>query len=586
MKQLITFVALLMPFLIHSQVTKSDLVREIVNEKVKDLNAEQLLFEARHQLRGSTEIKVTTNTTPQIQEGEPMLVVNPTDSNNIVLSYVTFAASLVVPIYYSLDGGASWNVSSFRTDNWYNQDPQRAQLALSGGGDPVLAFDNDGKLYFGWLSLGINSSTFDGDFYVAWAESIDKGQSFRTIPGNDVFSYGAVNLISGMVLNKGDGLFDRPWFAVDRSGGAFDGSLYCVGLFIKNEVTTHQGDGIMLRVKRKGENKFDENYYPVAPNTATQFATVEVDDNGRVHVVYGNLETQDIVHRVSEDGGLTFSIPNKVGDINYDPAAPKVIHDRDNPAPSLTIDNFNDRLHVAYGFLTNDGQSLPMYAHSQNNGRAWSDPVSLLDFIPIDPYDQGILPTLGCNNVGEVSASFFALDQNNTGDFVVMESRDQGQSFDGYEVISSQPTAFASYPLNNTFSETFFGDYFESVRHGCKHYSAFSDGRNGTGPKVYISITDHCSGISSTKTIYVNDRLNVFPNPNNGSFHISVEDVSQGEKGSLKIYEVSSGKEVYNQQIKVTKDNLVIDTDLQSGVYDAVLILGGAYYRSDMFIVE
>lgn len=112
-------------------------------------------------------------------------------------------------------------------------------LQIAGGGDPIMDFDKNGKLYYSWLYLGIDASFSEGQFLVYWAWSDNKGADFQTAPGEDQFiSKGGLSFLTGDITNFGDGIFDRPWLSIDKSDGPNANTLYCAGLFIPNDTTS------------------------------------------------------------------------------------------------------------------------------------------------------------------------------------------------------------------------------------------------------------------------------------------------------------------------------------------------------------
>ena len=78
--------------------------------------------------------------------------INPTDSNNIVISWMKMEPSnssmpLVFSTYYTTDFGETWNEGSI---NFIPREIESNE-SMSGGGDPMIVFDTNGNVYIAWL---------------------------------------------------------------------------------------------------------------------------------------------------------------------------------------------------------------------------------------------------------------------------------------------------------------------------------------------------------------------------------------------------------------------------------------------------
>ncbi|HMV24952.1 MAG TPA: hypothetical protein PKA71_11510, partial [Saprospiraceae bacterium] len=95
---------------------RKEALKEIIREKLHTARFKQN-FEKHApfiiQKRTNQEIKLSNATSLDVTEAEPYIAINPTDTNNIVVSFMDFTQSLDFRIYYTLDGGATWQLSSF-----------------------------------------------------------------------------------------------------------------------------------------------------------------------------------------------------------------------------------------------------------------------------------------------------------------------------------------------------------------------------------------------------------------------------------------------------------------------------------------
>lgn len=517
-----------------------------------------------------------TNNDDDIQEGEPFIAINPTDSLNIVISYMQLDAmgSLAFPVYSSFDGGESWAVSSYQAAAELVED---GYTFPAGGGDPILAFDNNGRLYFSFLYLAfidqIDLFTFAPRVTTYWAYSDDGGLTFET-PSDNIIASARIGLLSGAVT-EGDGFLDRPWFAVDRSGGACDGMLYASGWFIRSD-TSALPSGMVVRRKLPGVDAFEDVHVRASVDTLVQFGNVQTDDNGTLHIVYGNLISDNIMYAFSTDCGASFSTPVAVGDFVWDENSTDfAIIDRDNPASGLGVAAETGNPHVVWTSFEN-GQSTAYYARSTDAGATWETPVNFNDLLP-ESNTQAYFPNLAVSPSGKVSVSWFDLDSLDSGLYTFAESQDGGANFSDITPLSTAPTPFAEYNIcdpNNPYGPPclFFGDYFGSTRTECKSYSVWADGRESQGPKIYVGITSHCDNVTSTTDFYpITDKISLqslFPNPANERVNLDIE-LKQNTDLMIDLYD-TQGRVIqqFTQTYANGQHQISLDIgDLSAGVY-------------------
>ena len=438
-------------------------VNELLLESIKEKNRHPYMTSQTSPpqedvlgLRSAQEIKFTNSQNASSSEGEPYIAVNPNDSNHLVLSYMDLTTTLNMPVYYSYDGGASWEQSPFSTLSAFDTDTIYDNHVLVGGGDPVLVFDDDHTLYFSWITLGINTTTSLGKFALWWAYSEDGGQSFTLAPGHQHFiSRGSVNLLTGAIGTYGDGVFDRNWLDVDLSKGPYHGTLYCAGQYFAKLDPGETASGISLRTKRAGAISFENQNKKISPGAATQFTNIGVDGSGNVHVIYGNLEENLIAHQVSKDGGFNFSTPHTISSFEYIFNGNKLIHNRENPVPSLAIDKSDNSLHVAWTSYGSDQVVTGYYSSSTDLGETWSRPMALTDLAGSE-FKHSMMPAVATNASGDLSVGWYALTDRLVSDFYAAQKKKGNDHFDVAELISSNSTNFRAYDANDPISVVFF----------------------------------------------------------------------------------------------------------------------------------
>jgi hypothetical protein len=152
---------------------------------------------------GDTSFAFADGTTCFNPQNEQNIVVNPTNRNNIVTSANDYRGNGICVAYVSMDGGATWHDhlmsgwTSFTTGNG-------VFLNTGCGGDPVLAFGQDGTLYY--VGLTFNVDKFPRQMSgVAISKSTDGGVHWSKPV---MISYNA----------SGNFFFDKPWVSVSNDG--------------------------------------------------------------------------------------------------------------------------------------------------------------------------------------------------------------------------------------------------------------------------------------------------------------------------------------------------------------------------------
>lgn len=489
-------------------VAQQDILKEIIKEKLRVTEYNEFSNRTSTLLDGENEIKLTNET--NTNEGEPYIAVNPNNPDNIVVGYMnSSSASLTYPIFYSFDGGENWTQSDFDSAAIFN-DGSFPESSIGGGGDPIFAFDDTGRLYFSWSYLGVNPNTSETLFLVYQASSDDGGVSWDVADGDAKFiGQGGIDLSTGTITDFGTGLFDRPWFATDKSGGTHNGNLYVCGFFISN--TNNPNDwGIAVRRKLAGSDSFEEGRVIVSTIPTVQYSSLAVDSAGNVHVTFADTLQNLVMHSVSVDGGETFSTPTVIGSFSFDFMGPDLVNINENPAINLAVDPSNNNLYIVWNSFEDSAQGF--FSFSDDGGVTWSTPQNISNLAGMED-QQAYLPTVASNNENNVSISWYSLDANDAGHFMVFESTDGGLSWEDPIQISAEITEFDEY----FDGDSFFGDYYTSDRAGCITYSAWSDGRGLAGPKIYVGITDHCLLSVDTVEIIPNDPelevKTIYPNP-------------------------------------------------------------------------
>jgi hypothetical protein len=477
----------------------------------------------------SIEKKLSTNPS-NTDEGESFIAINPANPAQMVMSFMEDPLNgLRFPVYFSNDSGNTWTKSSFSTASVLSQDMPGGFLA--GGGDPVLAYDQSGKLFFTWIYLGLTAGQDTVSEFMYWASSMDNGQTWTVAPGNARY-IGQCNLdaLFGSPLPGSDAFYDRQWLAVDRSSGPYAGRVYVSFLHIDlNTGVT----GIYVKHFDPSTNSWSAGT-PVYNGTG-QFANVAVDNNGVLHVTCADLDFNQILHVSSTNGGQTFSSPHLIfqgHNLFGAQSSFTKVQDRENAAVSLTVDGAND-LHVVWSDFDDfsTGGYSSFYSRSTNGGLTWDVPVNLSTMLPGNI--NGLMPVVSAYQ-NKVTIGTYGVDALTSSNFYTVTSTDNGATWDTASVISTQQTLFS----NPTNVGRWFGDYSSAVRTQCKSYSIWSDGRGITGPKMYVALTRECDPLSVPELTPVNASFSIkalYPNPVSAEITINLNS-DRNNKLNVEVY--------------------------------------------------
>lgn len=242
-----------------------------------------------------------SNTTTDV-EAEVHAAINPLDSNNIVVAAISLVpGSLDIAVYNTLDFGITWNKATIDVSPHGN--------TILGGGDPVLAYDANGKLYLTWIYLYQRTGIMDtlyADMY--WAYSMDGGTTWIREPNpGDVIGFAKLdfgfNILEGAFL-------DKQWMQTDFAGN----------LFLSTSEITSSDFNIINKLKLSTGTTFNSG--SVRINDPLRDGTIPcsqtIDANGNIYTAFGSFTDPtgltDLAMTVakSNNGGISFTSPVKV----------------------------------------------------------------------------------------------------------------------------------------------------------------------------------------------------------------------------------------------------------------------------------
>lgn len=540
-----------------------NLLEETINEKIKFprdffhkiLEGKVVIDNQNHKPENSIKNKDFLHSFYEMEvsgislvESEIHAAINPFDSNNIIISPIRQKPGdqiqvIDCPVYFTKDFGKTWNESEFSAK------PSRDNVFLAGGGDPVLAFDAEGKAYHTWINLyftriGNNYDSVFADMY--WAKSNDGGEEWIRSANDRVGrGLGKYTLNSTYGLNK---MLDKQWIAVDRSNSPFKNNLYVV----LTEITAGTTNNSRIKLFKKLADADTFQIESVQINKYTynlvQFSSIDVDHKGTIHITfYGNNgSVNSLFYSNSTDGGNTFSPEIKITDFTF--AGSRIILGNQNdrvvgmsqqrfyPCPILAVDKSEKSpnagniylVWTANGINSVKGDGMDIYfTSSSDNGQSWSSPSIINDDEKGKKVSQ-YYPSITVNKRGVVIISWYDRRHDSTDNkahYYMTASFDGGKTFLPNYRITGLETNFSRVGIkNNNFG---IGEYNQVLASDYYAIPVWADGRTNDGNlniyTAFIPLDESLLSVERVANIYNTVTLEeIFPNPAKNRISVKV----------------------------------------------------------------
>jgi hypothetical protein len=371
-----------------------------------------------------------TNTRPE----EVAIAIDPTNLARIV------AGSNLDWVYYSWDGGLSWEERSLRSD------------AFGVWGDPSLAFDSAGRLYYAHLSNTLDPGYFLDRIVVQ--RSTDAGASFddgtATVP-------------------RPPRQQDKSWIAADLTGSRWQDRLYVAWTEFDRYGSSRPEDRSRILLSHSADA--GASWSPpvvvsdVEGNAEDGDQTVEgavpaVGPDGQVYLSWGG--PLGIVLDRSLDGGETFGadtfVTDQPGGWAFDVSGLRRVNGMPITLCDTSSGPHRGRLFVVWSDQRQGPSDTDVFVtHSDDEGATWSAPLRVNDdasgrhqFFPWASLDP---------ETGHLHVVFYDRrdTSGDTTDVFVARSTDGGESFENARVSESSFTPTTSL---------FVGDYIGIAARG------------------------------------------------------------------------------------------------------------------------
>jgi hypothetical protein len=428
-------------------------------------------------------------------DGEPNMAVNPNNPRHMVVAWMGLTLSgsttlITIKTRATFDGGKTWSsivALPHFASKW-------------GSADPTMVFHRTGKLYLA---------------YIDYRQAVDSGGVYLFSSSNGGLAWN----FESQVLDGRESAklpLDRPWMAIDNSGGAYDGTLY---------ITTKPAPWIpapnrpYLKVSSDGKTwsatRFiDTTGFLVGNFIQAPMATPAVNANGKFMAVYPSyLASQNVYGQMylasSNSKGATFqynsavSNPVSAGDTNLKSGYLLLAHPNDPNAAIFT------------GIEGRNGDADVFVYRTNNAGKKWNAGVRVND----DTIGNGKLQDLVWANWGKGgNLAVCWRDRRNSGkgfaqgaDCYCTVSTDSGKSFQKNIRMTANTAAFHNvlYQSGN--------DFMSCALNGDTLVAVWGDVRNSK-LEIWESSVNWKKTTGSVPQLIVSESLlpvNIWPQPAN-----------------------------------------------------------------------
>ena len=482
----------------------------------------------------------------EVFDGEPFLAINPNQPQQMVVAWMGYLPlnQLVIKIRTTVDAGQNW--SEITTI------PHKKPIYTSA--DPSVEFDNNGNVYLA---------------YVDYSHALDSGAVYLRKSVDGGLNWGeAVEVITMHAEVENKKPIDRPWMAIDKSGGDTDGNIYITTMnALKGfPLVTAPYHPYFMR-STDGGNSFstwqhlDTDGWIAGNIIRGAMANPTVSANGTLHIVYPSWYFPQSFYpqffiASSANAGTSFerNLITPIANNFSDELAKKGY---------LLIADPSNNLHLAFINLEAEyGDGDVFLRESFDAGANWTEFERVND----DPIENNRMQDL-------VWADF---DQD--GDLVV-SWRDRRNAPDSTYTTSTEIWAAVKCKDSSHFSTNFIisdlsvahdtilegaGNDFMCIAFENDTINAvWGDTRDGKLNIWFQRIKKDGSFLSIQKIASeTNPIINVYPNPATNELHITGQEILE-----ITLYN-QTGKMVYQTKNKNTIESITVNVNtLEKGMY-------------------
>lgn len=496
-------------------------------------------------------------------DGEPYIAVNPANQNNIIAGWMRMRpdGKIWIATRASFDQGGTWSAINYMPHD----------TVINGSADVSIAFHSSGIAYLSWINFRTSPDTAGAIFV---SKSVDGGLTWGT-PNK---------VIDG--TDKPDLPFDRPWIAVDNSGGINDGTIFVTAMSAYFYVGQHH---IYLRTSNDNGltwstiKQIDTVGFSVGSLTVS-YGGISIGSDGRAYMSFISYDVSvspyvKYYSITTTDLGVTFD-RNEIGTVFLAPGADFTKGWSLKASPTVAgfaVLTWVDKRYGDYDILL---------SKTMNGGINWSAPIKIND----DARNNGVIQDLVWSDFspsGNFGIAWRDRRLNGAGTMVPFDiygavSVDSANSFCPNFRVTSVSSPQFTVTKGNSFLGCAMSDSSICINWG--------DYRNSPDWDIYFNKTDIFSLFTSVKEITTTYKsIELYPNPANHSIQVLFSLPSDINNSNIVIFNSlgqvariisvpldQSGN--YSQQIDISQ--------FSNGIYYLFLKSKNTYLKNTTFIKE
>jgi hypothetical protein len=481
---------------------------------------------------------------------EPSIAINPANSNNIIAAWMKLSGfTLAIGTSYSNDGGSTWSTPVLIPHLY----PGFTMADVS------LTFSSTGAAYMSYIDL--HPSQDSG--FVMMTKSFDGGATWST----------PVKVINSN--ETPDFPVDRPWIAVDNSGGTYGGRIYIVSKSVQAGALPHHiwmklsaDDGATWSPLKMMDDSIPTNLI----TNAMGVPAVGADGNFYVAYISYNPPQSPFPRMIclkSTDGGSTF-IPKIIG---Y-PASGSAISDTLYQGSYVLSANPANANNLIYTFTDQrNGDPDILSVHSNNGGNTWTvTPVRVNKDVVGNGVGQDMC-WAGFSTTGTYAVAW--RDRRNTGgsssspfEIYAGLSTDGGTTFKPDQNLSSAFSPFINIQKGNDFIGVCLDDNYV--------YGDWCDLRAGN-TEIFVDKVPMSVFTGIPEIVNEDVQMKVFPNPTSANATLQVK-LRAPQFLTIDVADINGNviKIVSEQMFNGAEQSVLINTEgLATGSYLVRVQSGG-----------
>lgn len=444
-------------------------------------------------LSGFTQSDINLSAVASV-DWEPYIAVNPNDSNNIIAAWMRLKLSdfkIAIAYRSSHDGGSTWSTMNYM--------PHFGTSFSSA--DVSIAFNKNGDAFMSYVEY--KQQTKDsGIVYVA--KSTNGGATWNAP-------------VQAIAMTESPDLpVDRPWIAIDNSGGVTDGTIYLSSMSAYWYTGTHHA---WIKKSTDGGNTWSNlRQVDSLPYTITGLSpyTIKVGTDGKLYGAYisYNPSSSPFARFISAVSDDTLHTIKRHVIANY---FPTLDTNYQNSHIIAVAKNKKDTAVLCW-LDTRFGDADIVASQTIDGGITWSTPVR----VNKDALANGIGQDMVWADFSETGALGIAWRDRRNGstssqstfDLYGCFSNDGGTTFVNERKLNSATSAFNYVNRGNDFIGVAMTDT-------CMH-TIWADYRSSSDWDVYYN--KNCFSFSSVPEIISENNIDIkiFPNPSAGNFFIAI----------------------------------------------------------------